>query len=512
MHSLRIGTRGSELALWQARYIQSRLNHLNVNSEIVIIKTKGDQIQHLGFDKMEGKGFFTKEIEEALLNDEVDIAIHSHKDLETTDPAGLTIVAMPQRSFANDILLIRKESVEPSSPLKLKPNATVGSSSARRKVQILAALPDCKVEDLRGNVPTRIQKLRSGHYDGILLAKAGVARLELDLSDLEVVDLNPRSFVPAPAQGALAVQMKTDHPLLSVVAQLHNHEQADCVAVERALMKGMNGGCQMPFGAYCTKTDDLYELTAMYAATAITLPVVLHERGTNAEHLITTILQKLKNPTPQKRVFISRPLEDNHPLRITGNLNGIEWVDLPLIGFDELLFQNRIYKEEVLFLSSPQAAKMYHTLDVPIGCEVAVVGPGTARYLPKGVNPFFIGRGDVELIGEAFKTYLGARKAVFFVGEGSRRTIQQALPESQYREIIGYRFYPKQMVLPSCDVYLVTSPSNVVSFSAHGRDAKVIAIGKATHEALQSKGISSTISDDYTHFGMWNAIFSALRS
>ena len=512
MHSLRIGTLGSDLALWQALYIQSRLNELKVDSEIVIIKTKGDQIQHLSFDKMEGKGFFTKEIEEALLKDEVDIAIHSHKDLETTDPDGLSIVAMPQRSFPNDILLIRNESVDVSAPLKLKPNAIVGSSSARRKTQILAAFPDCKVIDLRGNVPTRIEKLRSGLYDGILLAKAGVARLNLDLSDLTVVDLDPLSFIPAPAQGALAVQMKTNHPMRAVVAQLHNNEEAECVEIERALMRGMNGGCQMPFGAFCSKNQDGYEVSAMYAVSASTLPVVIHERGHQSQALVDSILGKFRAELPRRRVFISRPLAENHPLRLTGNASGVEWVDLPLIGFNELIFQSRIYHDEVLFLSSPQAARMLRSLDLSINCSIAVMGPGTADALPDNVLPDFVGRGNVEDVKATFKTFLGDRKAVFFIGEGSRRSVQKALPESQYREIIGYSTHPKDMVLPKCDVYVITSPSNTISFSPHGQDVKVVAVGKATHEALLEKGIQSTISKDYTHFGIWNAIFSALRS
>jgi len=155
---------------------------------------------------------------------------------------------------------------------------------------------------------------------------------------------------------------------------------------------------------------------------------------------------------------------------------------------------------------------MLRSLEYPMGCRIAVLGPGTADALPVGVRPDFIGRGSVDEVKAAFKTYLGERKAVFFIGEESRRSIQKALPENQYREIIGYSTHSKDMVLPKCDLYIITSPSNTLSFSPHGRDVKAIAIGDATHEALLLKGIESTVAKDYTHFGVWNAIFSALRS
>ncbi|MFM1932489.1 MAG: hydroxymethylbilane synthase, partial [Bacteroidota bacterium] len=282
---LRIGTRGSDLALWQARYVNDRLVELGLTAQIVIIKTKGDQIQDIGFDKMEGKGFFTKEIEEALLRDEIDLAIHSYKDLETTMPDGLAIAAVPQRSFVNDILIIRSEAVDPKHPFKLKEGSVVGSSSARRKALLLAHLPTCTSTDLRGNVPTRINKLREGHYDAILLAKAGVTRLNLDLSEFTVVDLDPEHFVPAPAQGALAIQMKTNHPAFNEVHQLHNAAVADVIEVEREALRRMEGGCKLPFGAYCVKNGNTYSLTAAYSPSYNALPALIQLTGTSKEAL-----------------------------------------------------------------------------------------------------------------------------------------------------------------------------------------------------------------------------------
>ena len=207
---IKIGTRGSDLALWQANFVREELEKRGHEVEITIIKTQGDKIQHLSFDKMEGKGFFTKEIEASLLNEDVDLAVHSHKDLETNQPEGLEIAAVSSRANPCELLLIRQSAHEEQALWGLKKDAIVGTSSARRKSQLLALRPDVQIKDLRGNVPTRVNKLKSGEYDAILLAKAGVLRLKLELEDLVGIDLTPDEFVPAPAQGVLALQIRSN--------------------------------------------------------------------------------------------------------------------------------------------------------------------------------------------------------------------------------------------------------------------------------------------------------------
>ena len=177
-----IGSRGSDLALWQAYFVKSELERLGCSVDLNIIKTQGDKVQHLSFDKLEGKGFFTKEIEDALLSKTLDLAVNSHKDLETNPPAGLTISCVSERANPADILLINKNAVDTSAKWNLKHGAIVGTSSTRRKSQMLKYRVDVEINDLRGNVPTRINKLRQGNYDAILLAKAGIDRLEIDLS------------------------------------------------------------------------------------------------------------------------------------------------------------------------------------------------------------------------------------------------------------------------------------------------------------------------------------------
>lgn len=254
LKKIRIGTRGSKLALWQAEFTKTQLAALGVETELIIIKTKGDVVQHLSFDKIEGKGFFTKEIEDALLRGDVDMAVHSMKDMPTTQPDGLVLGAVSYREDPADWLLIRKSEATEDQLFKLKKEAVVGTSSARRKAQLLDYRSDVQLQDIRGNVPTRLEKLRRGEFDAILLAGAGLGRLGLDLSDFEVVKFNPREFVPAPAQGVLAFQCcAEDFGVRRLLQKIHHPEIAARTNVERKVLKLIGGGCHMPLGVYCER-------------------------------------------------------------------------------------------------------------------------------------------------------------------------------------------------------------------------------------------------------------------
>lgn len=259
MQHIRIGSRGSDLALWQAHHVKRQLEELGCTVDITIIKTQGDTIQHLSFDKLEGKGFFTKEIEQALLENTIDLAVHSHKDLETNQPEGLVIACVSEREDPADLLLVAKGSVDTKNVWDLKDDAIVGTSSARRKSQVLRFRDDVEIKDLRGNVPTRIQKLREGQYDAILLAKAGVDRLQIDLSEFHVFVMDPTEFVPAPAQGVLALQIREDDKALFETMQKMNHPEVQKrIAVERKVLNLMQGGCQLPLGVYCDENEIVY--------------------------------------------------------------------------------------------------------------------------------------------------------------------------------------------------------------------------------------------------------------
>lgn len=207
---------------------------------------------------MEGKGFFTKEIEDALLREEVDVAVHSMKDLPTNAPEGLSITAVSYRENPADWLVIRKSQAAEGQSLRLPQKAIVGTSSARRKSQILDFRPDVQIKDIRGNVPTRLGKLRDGQFDAILLAAAGATRLGIDLEEaFTLIKFNPREFVPAPAQGVLAWQTRTeDKPTRRTLKQIHQKDTAEVTNIERKVLNLLDGGCQMPLGVYCERDAD----------------------------------------------------------------------------------------------------------------------------------------------------------------------------------------------------------------------------------------------------------------
>ena len=251
---IKIGTRGSKLALWQANFAKHALADIGVDIELHIIKTKGDQIQHLSFDKIEGKGFFTKEIEAALLKKEVDLAVHSMKDLPTEKVAGLVVAGVSKRENPADWLIIKKSSYKSDNTLHLPTKAKVGTSSARRKAMLLDLCPGVTFEDIRGNVPTRLRKLQEGNLDAILLAAAGLIRLDIDLSEFEVFKCHPKEFIPAPAQGVVAYQVREDDiELRRKLKKLHHPEVSECTNVERRVLNLLEGGCHMPLGVYCEK-------------------------------------------------------------------------------------------------------------------------------------------------------------------------------------------------------------------------------------------------------------------
>ena len=260
-----IGTRGSDLALYQANFIRDiLLRDHDWEVEIKIIKTVGDKLDTISFDKMEGKGFFTKELEEALLAGQIDLAVHSLKDLMTTQPDGLKLGAVGYRADRREMLLMRKDAYTNDGVLPVRKGGIVGTSSNRRKCQVAHLNPSMIIKDLRGNIPARLRTLREGQYDAIIIAAAGVTRLELDVSDLEVRLLNPDEFLPAPAQGILGMQIRAEDARVErVVAKLGNTEAAVEVSLERGLLKQFDSGCSLPLGVYSEVSDSELRLKAV---------------------------------------------------------------------------------------------------------------------------------------------------------------------------------------------------------------------------------------------------------
>ncbi len=258
-----IGSRGSDLALWQSNYMKRRLEALYpaLSVSIVIIKTTGDKIIDSPLSVIGGKGAFTAELEEALIAKEVDIAVHSLKDLPTEIHSELTIAAIPEREDVRDALLGKYESIE-----ALPKGATVATGSLRRKAQLLAKRSDLTIIDIRGNVPTRIKKLADNGWDAMLLASAGLVRLSLTEHIKAFIPTD--DILPAPGQGALAIECrKDDAELISLLQALDDKNTRLVAEHERLILHALGGGCQMPLGTYASINGDTIELSACIANT-----------------------------------------------------------------------------------------------------------------------------------------------------------------------------------------------------------------------------------------------------
>jgi hydroxymethylbilane synthase len=252
-----IGSRGSQLALWQATWIGARLAERGHETRIEIIKTTGDKITDVPLAKVGTKGLFTKEIEEALLDGRIDLAVHSLKDLPTEVPAGLTITAIPEREDARDALVGARLADLPAA-------AKVGTSSLRRAAQLRLVRRDLVIESVRGNLDTRVRKLDEGQYAAIVLAAAGLTRLGWAHRIAEI--LSPEVMCPAVGQGALAVETRATGDARDICAALNHAATRAAVTAERAVLASLGGGCQVPIGAYAEVFGEILKLIAVVIA------------------------------------------------------------------------------------------------------------------------------------------------------------------------------------------------------------------------------------------------------
>ena len=257
MNRVVIGTRGSDLALWQAEFVRTSLvrEFPEIEFEIKIIRTTGDDVLDVSLSKIGDKGLFTRQIEAELLAGDIDVAVHSLKDLQTEQPDGLVIGAACKRELPNDVLISR----DGKSLDELPQRAKVATGSLRRRSQLLAYRPDLQISDIRGNLNTRFRKFDESDLDGMILAYAGVERLGMGerISQLIPVDV----LIPAVGQGSIAVEIRTnDKDVADVVSRLDDAETRACVTAERALLRKLEGGCQVPIGGYATVEDDTLTL------------------------------------------------------------------------------------------------------------------------------------------------------------------------------------------------------------------------------------------------------------
>ena len=514
-----IGTRGSDLARWQAEFVKSQLQSLGVAAELKIIRTQGDVMQDLSPDKMEGKGFFTKEIEDALLSNETDIAVHSFKDLPTDSPQGLTIAAVSDREDPSELLLIRKNGFDPKKKFGLRLNCSVGTSSARRKSQLLAYRPDIKVADIRGNVPTRIRKLSEGLFDAILIARAGVERLSLDVSEFHSEFLDPKEFIPAPAQGVLAIQIREgDKELRKLLTSINQPLVQAIVTLERKVLNLFQGGCQTPVGVYAEYDEDteLFSVRIAKAKSWNSMPITLYAESKSPDQLAARIIEKI-NTVRHCRVFITRAQRKESFLRTVLEGNGFSLEERALIEIIPVPY-NSIPDCEWVFFSSKHAVKYFFDQNPVLDSQrLACVGRPTADALRKyGRRADFIGASnDTRMTGKQFASLAGASKVLFPQAKGSLRSIQQQFVKKEnVFDLVVYESKKKnEGAAPDAEIIVFTSPSNVEAwFENYGfrQNQKAVAMGDATANALrQMKVMPVSLADAFDDAGLARAVFGA---
>ncbi|RKV42381.1 hydroxymethylbilane synthase [Helicobacter pylori] len=259
MEKLVIGSRGSELALWQANHIKERLKkECSMESEIQIVKTKGDKILDTPLNKIGGKGLFTKELEELLLKGAIDLAVHSLKDVPVVFEKGLDLACITKRADVRDTFL----SVKFPDLMSLPKGAKVGTTSLRRSMQLKLKRQDLDTESLRGNVQTRLKKLECGEFDAIILAEAGLCRLNIQGAKYHKA-FSVKEMIPSMGQGALGVEMLKNHKHFITLQKLNDAESAFCCHLEREFIKGLNGGCQIPIGVHASLMGDRVKIRAV---------------------------------------------------------------------------------------------------------------------------------------------------------------------------------------------------------------------------------------------------------
>jgi hydroxymethylbilane synthase len=519
--TLVIGTRGSELALWQANFVKDSLAAINITAELKIIKTQGDRILNLSFDKLEGKGFFTKELEEELLAGTIDIAVHSHKDLPTENPPGLIIAAVSEREDPSELLLILKDCVDVHQKLSLKFGAIVGTSSNRRKAQLLAYRPDLEIEELRGNVGTRIDKLRDEKYDAIMLAKAGVARLGIDLSEFHIEELTPNELVPAPAQGVLAIQIREDdQELLHALQPLNHPDVAEELAIERKVLKLFGGGCHLPLGCYCRKEDGLFQVFTSKADTGEDFPDRLFLAAESIDGLAEKVVERFdKDRKFPLSVFISRDISEHSYFRKALEKHNINIEGRSLIRTVPVIMKLDPYilkHVEWVFFSSKNAVEYFFQLEpqLPKNVKFGVMGSGSEEMLRrKGYFTDYVGEGiDSADIAREFAKVANGTTILFPAAEDSMRSIQQLL--SADTKIIDLPIYETVMEedieVSTADVLVFTSPSNVDAYFINNLldpYQKVIAIGKSTGKKFEEMGVKYILPFSPDEVGLAEAVF-----
>ncbi len=543
---LRLGTRGSDLALWQARHIAALLAP-EAQVELVILQTQGDRIDDRPLTEVAGKAFFTAEIERALLDGDVDLAVHSHKDLPTESPPGLAVVAVPPRGPAQERLLVSESAWAPDALfLPLAHGTSVGTSSPRREALLHALRPDLVVTGLRGNVPTRVRRLQEGRYGAILLAAAGIARLRLDTRGLQVADLPPELMVPAPAQGALAVQIRSGDDVLRelLVRRLHDADTETRIEAERTLLSLAGGGCSLPLGAHVVRLDpaptqgsgdahaehaaprSAWRVHAFLGAdhpragSSARWAVAEGETPASAVRAVLPLLEcgaaTRAGPLAGLTVAIAGSADDAHGsglgLRLT-QLGAqvrheacLVHEDVPAPGLPAAVAS--LVRGDVITLTSRRSAAQLKGLSLAEGVCIAAVGPSTAEALRRAGHPAtVVGEAGARSLADALvaSSAVGVGTRVLFpcAADGRPELTEVLLAHgARVETLVVYRTAPAQPAPPlgACDARVYASPSAVAAVcrTHPGPQPGVrhVALGAVTAAALVTHGLVTAAAPD----------------
>jgi hydroxymethylbilane synthase len=515
---VRIGTRGSDLALWQANHVAGVLNAADVETELVVLKTRGDVIDDIPLTAIEGKAFFTTEIEAALLEERVDLAVHSHKDLPVEVTEGLAIVGVPPRADPRERLLVRPDKHDATELfLPIAHGATVGTSSPRRAEQLRALRPDLAIADLRGNVPTRVRKLREGQYDAIVLAAAGLDRLELDTSDLAVELLATDQLVPAPAQGALAIQVRAGDENVTALCRelLHDEATERAIHAERQLLLAAGGGCSLPLGACVERDGERWRARTFSGVSRARWAEAVADEPDAAAR---TAFEKMDaneptgdGPLASLSVALTGSSDGGTTLGARLVTLGARVVHERVVSFEDLAQPDLLDRVaalapgDVLAVTSRQTAPRLVGASVADGVTVAAVGPSTARALEDAGLPVHV-VGDAGARELAQRLDLAPEGRVFFpCAEGALDTLEHTLGErgAQVERLPVYRTIPAPDVRldADVDVRVYMSPSSVraaLAFErAHPeRRTLRVALGPSTEAELAAHELPCVASAD----------------
>lgn len=515
------GSRGSDLALTQTRWVADSVRaETGEDYRIEVMVTTGDQTQDQPLAGIGVKGLFTKELEDALRDGSIDAAVHSLKDLPIEDPAGVRLGAIPARVDPRDVLVTRTDVLgDAAQPWRtLRDGATIGTSSPRRALAATHARPDLLPSDIRGNVPTRVNKARRAEYDAVVLAAAGLDRLGQDLSELVTEHLPVRSFTPAPGQGALGVQCRAgDERVLSALQKIHDEVTARCVAAERAVLLGLGGGCSMPLGVLIDPISERFRIRAALFGGSPNAALRAAAVGAEPEALAAEVVASwhglLGAPLKGRRIATIRPDGERAGLTAALAIAGADVAALAWTRSEALTVRRNeleaVTARDALVFTSTRAVRYFMAAcdahDVsPLGRPAVAVGASTAAELV--LSGFVNVQAAAGRGGEALAKFCdkaGLRSLGMPCARARHKGFER-LASERGAEVLALPVYrllevqdPEAEIPLDLDAFVFTSPSAVEAWcrATQGRtDLRAVAIGSTTRDSLYSKGFGHIVS------------------